>query len=127
MADVQAQVREFHEKFGVECALYPSFPDQKTCQLREDLIEEEFIELSDAINNRDIVKVADALGDILYVVYGAALAFGIDMGPVSDEVHRSNMTKVWPDGTVRRRHDGKILKPPTYSPADIEAVLERQG
>jgi predicted HAD superfamily Cof-like phosphohydrolase len=73
----------------------------------------------------DLVEAADGIGDILVVTYGAANRLGINAQAVFDEVHRSNMTKVWPDGTVHRReYDGKVLKPDTYSPANIAGVLE---
>lgn len=61
---------------------------------------------------------------MLYVVYGAAVTYGIDLEPIFDEIHRSNMSKLWPDGTVQKREDGKVLKPPTYSPADLEPILK---
>jgi predicted HAD superfamily Cof-like phosphohydrolase len=93
--------------------------------LRIKLINEEALEFEQASRSGDIVEVADALGDLLYVVYGAALEWGIPLDAVFTEIHRSNMTKVWPDGTVHYREDGKVLKPPSYSPANIAAVLQR--
>lgn len=74
----------------------------------------------------DIVEVADALADLDYVIEGLRLAFGINGKPIADEVHRSNMAKVWPDGSVRRREDGKILKPDGWTAPDIAGVLGRQ-
>lgn len=96
---------------------------EETASLRLKLIEEELEELWLAVREGNVVEVADALGDLAYVVYGAAVSFGIDLGKVTDEIHRSNMTKVWPDGRVKKNGDGKVVKPPTYSPADLEAVL----
>lgn len=117
-------VKEFHEKFGCTIQDKPKFPEPKDCHLRFNLIHEEFEELKEAYNNNDIVEVADAIADMLYVTYGFAATFGLDADKLFKEVHRSNMSKVWSDGTVRyREEDGKILKPPTYSPADIKGVL----
>lgn len=90
--------------------------------LRIDLIQEELNELQDAAMDRDVVGVADALGDLLYVVYGAACTFGIDLEPVFDEIHRSNMTK----SGGHRRADGKWIKPADYSPPDLVRVLNAQ-
>ena len=117
-------VRKFHEKIGVPILASPTIPAEDRRQLRIDLIQEEFEEFVKASQRGDIVGVADALADIDYVVHGAAHEWGIPLDPIMEEVHRSNMTKVWPDGTIHRREDGKILKPPTYSPANIEAVLK---
>jgi len=103
----------------------PTLVDDKLLELRVKLIDEEATEFRDAAAARDLVGMADAIGDLLYVVLGAAVAMGIDSEAVFAEVHRSNMTKLWPDGTVHRREDGKVLKPPTYSPADIKGVLEK--
>ncbi len=87
-------------------------------------IQEEVDELDSACACRDLVKIADALADIIYVTIRASLLLGIDLGPVFAEVHRSNMTKI-PGHTVRE--DGKVLKGPHYSPPDVAAVLARQG
>jgi predicted HAD superfamily Cof-like phosphohydrolase len=117
------QVQEFHNKFDVPVACVPTLIPSERSELRLNLIEEEFTELIEAVHEGDIVGIADALADLSYVISGAAHEFGIPLDAVIDEVHRSNMTKVWSDGTVHRREDGKILKPPTYSPANVEAVL----
>lgn len=116
-------VREFHEKFKVPILNAPKAPSPERIALREDLIREEFDELLEAGANRDPVAVADALADLVYVIYGAAHEWGIPLDAVLREVHRSNMTKVWDDGTVHYREDGKMLKPPTYSRANIAEVL----
>ncbi len=120
----QELVKQFHEKFGLTINDKPTIPDQKTIALRISLILEEMAEFVEAAQEGDIVGVADGLADLLYVTYGAGVTFGIDLEKVLAEVHRSNMTKLWEDGTVHRREDGKILKPPTYSPADIKKALE---
>ena len=117
------KLKEWHDKFGVPNISTPCCPTADRRELRIRLINEEAEEFEKASLERDVVEAADALADLLYVVYGAALEWGIPIDAVFDEVHRSNMTKVWPDGTVHYREDGKVLKPPTYSPANIAAIL----
>ena len=119
----QDLVREFHEKFGVEVADRPGVPSDGVRDLRLDLIQEEYLELCRAAYKSDLVGIADALGDLLYVTYGMALAYGIDMEPVVAEIHRSNMTK---DGGGTRA-DGKILKGPDFKLPDLVTVLRTQG
>jgi predicted HAD superfamily Cof-like phosphohydrolase len=87
------------------------------------LIQEEFAELREALGQRDIEAVAKELADLLYVVYGTAVSCGIDMAPVFQEVHRSNMSKVG----GHKRADGKWVKPPDYSPARLQPILAAQG
>lgn len=116
-------LREWHTKFAVPILDRPAFPGKSRADLRVALIIEEAAEFETASLMADTTGVADAIGDLLYVVYGAALEWGIPADAILEEVHRSNMTKVWPDGTVKRRDDGKILKPPSYSPAMIERIL----
>jgi predicted HAD superfamily Cof-like phosphohydrolase len=123
----QEMVRDFHKAFGLTISESPSFPSERDAKLRVSLIAEEVDEFKEAVEERDMTKAADALADILYVVYGAGVTFGIDLEEVYSEVHRSNMTKVWPDGTVHRRSDGKVEKPPTYSRADVSGVLSKLG
>jgi len=128
MTPEQAAVKLFHEKFGLTINSKPTIPDPKDIKLRINLINEEAKEFEEASCLKDPIEVADALADLLYVLHGAALTWGIDLEPVFKEVQRSNMSKVWSDGTVHKREeDGKILKPPTYSPADIISVLTKQG
>lgn len=123
MSRIAQQVREFHEVFGCDIAPHPTPGTWELRDLRAGLIEEEFDELLDAMGAQDIVEMADALGDLLYVTYGAALAFGIDLDAVVDEIHRSNMSKLDADGKPIHREDGKVLKGPRYSRPDIESVL----
>lgn len=111
-------VREFHTKFDCEKDPYIQF--ERIKELRFDLLDEELVELWEALEANDRVAIADALGDILYVTYGAADTWGIDIDRVLREIHRSNMTKEG-GGT---RADGKILKGPNYSPPDLSFVLE---
>lgn len=87
------------------------------------LLDEEVQELRDALAARDIVQVADALADVVYVALSAGASYGLPMDAVLAEVHRSNLTKVAADGVVATRSDGKVLKPDTYSPPDIASVL----
>lgn len=122
MTPEQAMVDEFHRAFGIARAERPACPDAATQALRLKLIAEELDELRQAFADADVVEIADALADILYVTYGAAVSCGIDLEPVFREVHRSNMTKV--GGT--RRADGKWIKPSTYSPARIAPILAAQ-
>lgn len=113
-------VREWHLKFGVPAPVKPCMGDSNRKELRLNLIEEELQEFREADN---IVDVADALADLLYVVYGSAIEFGLPINAIFREVHRSNMSKVWPDGTVHYRDDGKVIKPETYSPPSLEQFL----
>lgn len=110
-------VREFHAKVGQADSATPDISQHR--DLRVSLITEEFRELREALEANDIVEVADALADLLYVVVGSALQWGIPLERVVAEVHRSNMTK----GGDAKRADGKILKGPNYSPPDIAGVL----
>lgn len=146
------QVREFHQAFGQPVLDRPQVPSDDRVRLRLRLISEEFFELLRAaatnpiISNTvfeaetkvrsfidtckvrvDLPELADALADLDYVCEGTRLEFGIDGGPVADEVQRSNLAKVWPDGTVHKSETGKVLKPPSWSPPDIAGVLRAQG
>ena len=123
MYEAQKMVREFHKTFGLHVAGHPSVPDEKTETLRVRLIQEEFDELKEAVEAKHLPHVAKELADLLYVVYGTAVSYGIDVEPVFQEVQRSNMSKV--GGS--RRADGKWIKPPTYSPANLEPILARQS
>jgi len=127
MRSAQLNLRDFHEKFGLTINDTPTIPGDDVLQFRINLINEEAEEFEQAAKARNLVEMADALADVIYVALGAAVSLGIDLEPVFQEVHRSNMTKVWSDGQVRRREDGKVIKPPTYSPANIAQELERQA
>ena len=110
--EAQQMVLEFHKEFDIHIAETPSVPDDKTKTLRVRLIQEEFDELREAFERNDLPHIAKELADLLYVVYGTAISYGIDMEPVFQEVQRSNMSKV---GGYKRK-DGKWVKPATYSP-----------
>ena len=122
MNDAQRMVQEFHKQFEIHVSPTPSIPDEPTQILRKRLIQEEFDELQEAMREKDLPSIAKELADLLYVVYGTAVSLGIDMEPVFQEVHRSNMSKVG----GHKREDGKWVKPPTYSPARLEDLLAAQ-
>ena len=107
-------VKKFMETFGQEIREKASFPEDKITSLRYDLIKEELEELKEAMDNRDIKEVADALTDILYVTYGAGHAFGIDLDKCFEEVQNSNMSKLGSDGKPIYNDMGKVMKGPNY-------------
>ena len=116
-------VGDFMDAFGQNVKIAPGFPDKDTMELRVSLIQEELEELKDAIEDRNIVQIADALTDLLYVVYGTGHSFGIDLDVCFFEVHCSNMSKLGPDGQPIYREDGKVLKGADYVPPDLESVM----
>jgi predicted HAD superfamily Cof-like phosphohydrolase len=120
--DAQKMVQEFHEQFDIHISTTPSVPDEATQILRNRLIQEEFKEFQEAMQSKDLSAMAKELADLLYVVYGTAVSLGIDMEPIFKEVHRSNMSKVG----GYKREDGKWVKPPTYSPASLDAIISTQ-
>ncbi len=124
---IALQVGEFHRSYELPMRTSPTEdigPEQT--DLRLALIEEEVAELRQAAVAGDLVGIADALADIIYVAYGSAHVYGIDVDSVLDEVHASNMTKLGSDGRPVRRADGKILKGPDYRPPDVKAILAAQ-
>ena len=118
------KVRDFMKTFGQEVKTSPELPDDETSKLRLELIAEELGELEEAIANKDLVEIADALTDILYVTYGAGHAFGLDLDACFREVQRSNMSKLGEDGKPIYREDGKVLKGPNYSEPDLKKTLQ---
>jgi predicted HAD superfamily Cof-like phosphohydrolase len=121
-------VAEFHAAFRLPMRQLPSTDiDPALASLRIALLEEEVGEFGDAAKKGDLIGIADALADIVYVAYGTALTYGIDLDSVLQEVHRSNMSKLDADGRPLIRDDGKVLKSERYSPPDIKAVLSRQA
>tara|TARA_B100000787_G_scaffold98352_1_gene72530 strand:- start:504 stop:875 length:372 start_codon:yes stop_codon:yes gene_type:complete len=108
------KVKMFMKTFGQEVKIKPSFSTDKINKLRFDLIEEELKELKEAIKNKDLLEVADALTDILYVTYGAGHAFGIDLDKCFEEVQDSNMSKLDEDGKPIYNEDGKVMKGENY-------------
>ena len=107
-------VRKFMETFGQEIKEKPGFPNDKIVSLRFNLIKEELEELKEAMENKDIKEVADALTDILYVTYGAGHAFGINLDKCFQEVQKSNMSKLGVDGKPIYNDKGKVMKGPNY-------------
>lgn len=122
MTSEQTMVEAFHSKFEILVQTAPTDVNEDTKHLRVRLIQEEFDELKEALATGDLTAIAKEIADLLYVTYGTAVSYGIDMEPIFQEVHRSNMSKV---GGYKRA-DGKWVKPPTYSPADIVSILEAQ-
>ncbi len=114
----------FMHTFNQEIKHEAEFPSKDVCKLRVDLIAEELKELKEAIRDKDIVEVADALTDLLYVVYGAGHAFGIDLDACFSEVHRSNMSKLGSDGKPIYREDGKVLKGPAFFDPDLTKIVQ---
>lgn len=148
--NVQELVREFHEAFGQPIVDKPTVPSKERCVLRAALTLEEQLELLVGLGDDhdepikktvahvcrrlltseqgpDIVQVADAIGDALYVLYGTAIEFGIDMGPVVKEIHAANLRKLGPDGKPLYDENGKVKKPEGWVGPDIAGVLKAQG
>lgn len=120
------KVREFEEIFGNTISDVPTIRDEKTKQLRINLIEEEFTELKQALENNDIVEIADALGDILYVTYGTGLHYGINLDEIVEEIHSSNLSKLDENNNpIFRESDGKILKGPNYRKPDLSSIINK--
>jgi len=117
---------QFMRAFGQEVLTKPTLPDPNLAKLRLELIREEVEELNVGIEGMDIVEIADALTDILYVVYGAGHAFGIDLDTCYAEVHRSNMSKLGEDGKPIYREDGKVMKGPDYFHPNLKDILDNQ-
>tara|TARA_B100000925_G_scaffold50933_1_gene33148 strand:+ start:101 stop:472 length:372 start_codon:yes stop_codon:yes gene_type:complete len=117
------KVKQFMQTFGQEVKTKSSFSDEKTNQLRFDLISEELEELKNAMASRDLLEVADALTDILYVTYGAGHAFGINLDKCFDEVQNSNMSKLGSDGKPIYNESGKVMKGPGYFKPDLSKYL----
>ena len=113
----------FMKIFGQEVKKKSSFSTDKINKLRFDLIKEELEELKEAMDNKDLIEVADALTDILYVTYGAGLAFGIDLDKCFDEVQNSNMSKLDKNGKPIYNESGKVMKGPNYFKPNLKKFL----
>ena len=118
-----SKVGIFMKTFGQEVKDKPSFSTDKINKLRIDLIKEELEELTDAMKNKDLLEVADALTDILYVTYGAGHAFGINLDKCFEEVQNSNMSKLGDDGKPIYSEKGKVLKGPNYFKPNLSSLL----
>ena len=117
------KVGTFMKTFGQEVKTKPSLSTEKINNLRIDLIKEELQELTEAMNNKDLLEVADALTDILYVTYGAGHAFGIDLDKCFEEVQNSNMSKLGENGEPIYNASGKVMKGPNYFKPDLSKFI----
>ena len=118
-----SKVGIFMKTFGQDVKNEPSFSTDKINKLRIDLIKEELEELTEAMKNKNLLEVADALTDILYVTYGAGHAFGINLDHCFDEVQKSNMSKLGDDGKPIYNEHGKVMKGPNYFKPDLNKFL----
>ena len=118
------KVKTFMKTFGQEVKNKPSFSADKINRLRYDLIKEELEELKEAMENKDLLEVADALTDILYVTYGAGHAFGIDLDKCFEEVQNSNMSKLGEDSKPIYNDSGKVMKGPKYFKPDLTKFVK---
>jgi predicted HAD superfamily Cof-like phosphohydrolase len=124
IARAQNAVEDFHLKFGQSCPFAPpQFPTPEVAELRVRLMAEEMLELTNAIMTRDMVGIADGMADLLYVVLGTAVTYGIDLEPIFQAVHAANMAK---EGGGKRA-DGKVRKPKGWTPPDVGFLLRKQG
>ena len=117
------KVKLFMQTYGQEVKTKANFSDEKTNKLRVDLIKEELEELTKAMDEKDLLEVADALTDILYVTYGAGHAFGINLDKCFDEVQGSNMSKLGEDGKPIYNEAGKVMKGPNYFKPDLSKYI----
>lgn len=123
------KVKEFHEKFGLAIRNKPDLSDVllEERNLRLELLREEYEdEYLDAEETNNITEIADALGDMLYIIYGTAVSYGIPIDKVFDEIHNSNMSKLGPAGKPMYREDGKVMKGPNYFKPDIKKILDNE-
>lgn len=118
------KVGNFMKTFGQEVKEKPSLSSEKINKLRIDLIEEELEELKSAMNNKDLLEIADALTDILYVTYGAGHAFGINLDKCFEEVQNSNMSKLDGNGKPIFNDNGKVMKGPKYFKPDLNKFIK---
>ena len=119
-----SKVGIFMKTFGQEVKIKPSFSTNKINKLRFDLIKEELIEFKEALDKKDLIEVADALTDILYVTYGAGHAFGIDLDKCFEEVQNSNMSKLDENGKPIYNEFGKVMKGPDYFKPDLTKFIK---
>ena len=119
------QVEDFQKAFGSFIGEGPSFPPLDRCVLRQRLLQEEVLELHEAWSNKDIVEVADAITDCLYILFGTAIEFGLHdkLEALFDEVHGSNMSKLDLDGKPIYRNDGKVMKGPNYYKPNLKNII----
>ena len=118
------KVKNFMETFGQEVKSRPSLSSHKINALRYNLIKEELDEFKQALDKKDLLEVADALTDILYVTYGAGHAFGINLDACFEEVQNSNMSKLGEDGKPIFNDQGKVMKGPNYFKPDLSKFIK---
>lgn len=123
--EIVKMVREFYVANSQPIAENPSLPDEKRRELRIDLIKEEFEEYIEAESENDLVEIADALADMVYIICGTAFEYGIPLSDVFHEVHRSNMSKLGADGKPVYLENGKVTKGPNYKPPKIAEILKQ--
>ena len=126
MTSFYKNVHDFHKAFELPIGEKPHLPDMAQRELRGKLLTEEFKEYINAEHDNDLVEIADALADIIYIACGTAVAYGIPLDKVFKEVHRSNMAKLV-NGKVVRREDGKVLKPEGWKPPKVDKILKKAG
>ena len=117
-------VEIFMNIYGQEVKKMPKFPDDKIIQLRYNLIKEELDEFEESIKEKNLTEIADALTDLLYVIYGAGHAFGIDLDRCFAEVQRSNMSKLGEDGKPIYNEHGKVMKGPNYTKPNLKQFIK---
>jgi predicted HAD superfamily Cof-like phosphohydrolase/GNAT superfamily N-acetyltransferase len=120
-------LREFHRTFQLPSRDQPGLPPAKLAETRQWLLDEEVTELAEAVRSGEIEKVAHELADVVYVAYGTALTYGIDLDAVIAEIHRSNLTKLDRDGRPVYRDDGKVARGDRYRPPDVAGVLHSRA
>jgi predicted HAD superfamily Cof-like phosphohydrolase len=116
----------FHEVFDLHRRDTPELPPADVAAVRMSLLEEEVREVAEAVRRERLDEIAHELADVVYIAYGTAITYGIDLDSVIAEVHRANMSKLGADGQPIYREDGKVLKSDQFRPADVAAVLRRQ-
>ena len=118
-------VKEFQKAFRSNVGTTPNLPSEDERSLRIKLLKEEFDEYMEGENNNDLVEISDALGDMLYIIYGTAVSYGIPLDEIFLEIHRSNMSKLDEDGNPIFREDGKVLKGNNYFKPNIAQYINR--
>jgi predicted HAD superfamily Cof-like phosphohydrolase len=119
------KVKKFHEIYECNIGDEAAFPSDTERDLRKKLLQEEFEEYITAEADNNLVEVADALGDMLYIIYGTAVSYGLPINDIFDEIHNSNLSKLDENGLPIRREDGKIMKGPNYFKPDISSIINR--
>jgi predicted HAD superfamily Cof-like phosphohydrolase len=129
MRTLANMVLQFHTAFGLPTGTKSGLPSLQSNrrELRQKLLREEFHEYCVAERNNDLVEIADALGDMAYIIWGTALEYGIPLDKVIEEIHRSNMSKLDWDFKPIMREDGKVLKSERYTPPDIKRILDEEA